>query len=500
MSEHNQHFFGLLRCRPACVALFLLLAETFAVAQCVGRVESLEKAAICTAQQNVSERKVLIDPSHSYRLIELIDIAETTNPKTRRAWEAAKQEAERRGIARSAYFPVLTLQAFFGDERIVNPFPKPLAPRGYVMAELPKVEPLVSMDYVIFDFGRRASTLERSKAMQLAASAAFLRANQEVAFAVVQSYYDLVTAQQKLKAAQQILATAQATEDAAVMQLQNGRGTLPDVLHAKASTARAAYDLEAAAGGERIARVALRESLGVEPSDAIQIALPENELIPAAVTETIEQLVDLAQKSRPDLQQLTEKLHAREQELRAAKAENRPSIHLGANAAFTSVWPTSSYGELGFADQATWAANVKVQWNLFDGGRRKKEEALAESQRRATQDELDEQRDKVSREVWTEYLTFRTAVRQKEAADTLLQAAESSYNASIDAFRYGVKNLIDVVTAERQLAEARVEHVQASSSVWLHGVRLEYVTGSLLRHQKPLVTAGKNPLKLEGER
>jgi outer membrane protein TolC len=83
---------------------------------------------------------------------------------------------------------------------------------------------------------------------------------------------------------------------------------------------------------------------------------------------------------------------------------------------------------------------------------------------------------------------FGTAVRKQEAAVALLEAANTSYSASLDAYRYGVKNLIDVVTAQRQLAQARLSGVAARSDLFLEAVNLEFVTGNLLRNQ-PAATA-----------
>ena len=56
----------------------------------------------------------------------------------------------------------------------------------------------------------------------------------------------------------------------------------------------------------------------------------------------------------------------------------------------------------------------------------------------------------------TRRLAFRTAFRKHDAAVTLLESANSSYSVSLDAYKYGVKNLVDVVTAEKQLAQARL--------------------------------------------
>ena len=63
----------------------------------------------------------------------------------------------------------------------------------------------------------------------------------------------------------------------------------------------------------------------------------------------------------------------------------------------------------------------------------------------------------------------------------MLDSASTSYAASLDAYNAGVRNLVDVVTAEKQLAQARLSGVAARSQLFLEAVDLEFVTGNLLR-------------------
>jgi outer membrane protein len=463
--------------------------------QCTTRIESTSSTINCLQGNFPVLPGSEIEPGKAYRLAELIDMAELRHPQTRMAWERAKQAAERLQIARSVYYPELSLLAYFGDERIINPFPKPLAPRGYTMAEMPTVAPAIALEYVLFDSGARGARLAQGKADRLASVAAFQRSNQEVAYRVVRAYYSLLTGEQQLAAARKILETAKTTEDAAEARLQNGESTLPDVLNARAARAQAAYDLESADGAVRLARVTLRESLGVEPSEQIEIAPPAESPAALQVTESIEQLVALALKERPDLEQLHEELRATLAEVRSAQARQRPSLTLASKAGQTAVWPTTDYGQLGAANQSTWSVGVNFHWSLFTGGRLHAEDAQAQAKSREQAAGLAERRNAVTREVWDAYLSFRTAERQREASVELFDAAETSYNASLDAYRYGVKNLIDVVTAEKQLASARLARVQAESSVWLSATNLEYVTGHLLRSGQTLTApaaAGEN--------
>ena len=476
---------------PACAALILLVAAaSHAGAQCQGKLSSLDAAANCTARNNAPMSKADIDPKKSYSLEELIDLAETNNPQTRIAWESAKQAAEHLGMARSEYYPHLAALAIAGDERAVVPWPKPLgAPNGYFVSEAPVLQSGVDLIYNVFDFGRRASRVEASKAIRLAGAAGFQRTNQAVAFRVVTAYYNLVTAQERLEASRQIVKTAQTTQDAAEAQRGNGRATLPDVLNARSATAQSLYDLEASIGAVDTARVVLREAIGVEPSDEIQVADPAGLPLPTEVAQSTVDLVNTAKQQRPDLRAISERLEAANVELKGAKSEYLPAIGFGASVGQQALWPSinaSGPNPLGHSNEPVWNLGISLRWNIFDGGLRRHEVEAADSRRREAEHEKREKEDAIGREVWTSYVQFRTAVRQHEAAETLLTSATTSYDASLDAYRYGVKNLVDLVTAENQLAQARLAVVQSRSAVRIDAANLDYTTGNLLRQQPPV--------------
>ena len=477
---------GFLALAIALVVSSLYVITTLdAQGQCGGIATTPAAAADCASHSIPMDREAELDPKHVYSLAELIDVAELNNPQTHIVWERARQAAEQLGIAKSAYFPILSGLAAFADQRSIEPFTKPLAPRGYVMVEAPAVVPEITLDYLIFDFGKREAKVDAATAQKLAAGATFIRSNQEVAFRVATAYYNLLTAQERLTAAQETLKTAQTTQDAAEAQLNNGRSTLPDVLNARAETSQTVFDMESADGAEKIARVALTESVGAEPSPNIAIDGQEKTPLPQTLTMPIDALIDRAIADRPDLMAQASEIRAADEEARAAKSEYLPSIGLSANGAQTSLWPTTDYGTLAPVSEPTWAVQLGVQWRLFDGGARKNELAAARSKSRAARDEMHELKDEATREVWTAYIGFRTAMRKEQAARALLESANSSYSASLDAYKYGVKNLIDVVTAEKQLALARLSGVSARSELFLQAVDLEFVTGNLLRKQPP---------------
>ena len=467
------------------LSLLLAFSAVRALGQCAGNVSSPAAAADCAARETPREGTAVLDPAYPYTLAELIDVAEHHNPSTRTIWERAKQKAEELGLVKAAYYPELDGLAAFGDERLINPFPKPLAPRGYVMVELPVVRPEVTLRYLIFDFGKREASVHSAEEEKLAAGADVIQVNQALAFRVASAYYQLVTAQERLQAAQDTLRTAQTTQDAAENRLSNGLATLPDVLNARAETAQAAFDEESADGDEKIARVTLTEAVGADPSPDIVIDSQRSAPLPERLTMSIEALIDRAMANRPDLMAQTLRIRSAEARIRAASAEYKPQIVLTGSAAQTSVWPTSDYGQLGSASEPTWSVALGIEWRIFDGGVRKNELLIAKSERREAQDELTTKDDETTREVWTAYIGFRTALRKHDAAVALLESANASYSASLDAYKYGVKNLVDVVTAEKELAQARLSNVSARSELFIEAVNLEFATGNLLRNQPP---------------
>jgi outer membrane protein TolC len=136
--------------------LLIGLCHERAAAQCSGVVSNPNEASLCAGSAIPDPKVTTIDRQHHYSLAELIDVGERNNPKTRTAWERAKQQAKLLGIEKSEYFPVLAAAALLGDRRVAQPFPKPLSPVGYSVIDLPLVQPQIELQYLLmanYQFG-----------------------------------------------------------------------------------------------------------------------------------------------------------------------------------------------------------------------------------------------------------------------------------------------------------------------------------------------------------
>jgi len=415
-----------------------------------------------------------VDANKAYSLPELIDLAEQHNPQTRLAWERAKAEAASLGIARSEWYPVLGAIAAGQIDRFALLLDSNFARQTVSTSDL-----ALTLSYTILDLGRRPR-IEEARAQLLAANFGFNDTHRTIIYQVQQAYYAVLAAAAQQQAAEANLANAQAVQAAAEDRLTHGLSTRPDVLEAQSSTAQAQYNLQTAIGTYQNARGDLATAIGTSASVAIQVEPVTSLSIPDTIEDSVEQLITRALQQRPDLLQQVADLRAGEAQVKQAKSSYYPTLTTGVVAGqqylsgFQEQLPSAQTSLLAGSASAT------LSWTIFDGGARRSNVAQAEATRLAAAAQVDVTRNQIADEVWRAYSNVKTAFRQREAATLLLQSAQESYNAALEAYHYGVRNLLDVTSAQQVLAQARSTDITARTQVLTTLAALAFRTGDLL--------------------
>lgn len=426
-----------------------------------------------TALQQSKTEIVQLDPAHTYSLAELIDFAEAHNPETRVAWERAKQSAAQVGIARAALFPTVAVAALAQQSRA-----RVLFGNAFFLQDITALQPTLSIYYTLLDFGARRAGIDIARAGLLAADFTFNNTHREIIYAVTAAYYRLNSALAQADAAQATLTNAQTVQSAVEARLNNGLATLPDVLEARAATAQASYELESVRGLQRLAHGQLAEALGVSPTGAIQVR-NLNGIDTPALVESADAFINRALSQRPDLLAQATQLQAAAAAVRSARSQYFPKVTFSASADQQYQRGIQPPNPAVTTSGDTWLARLSATWTLFDGRARYYELDRARSERRQAEAELSALQDRIANEVWAAYSNVETSLQQQEAARVLLTASEQSYNAALEAYRYGVKNFLDVVAAQRTLAQARTAQVQSQAEVLTNYAQLAFSTGDL---------------------
>jgi len=421
-----------------------------------------------------------IDSAKTYTLAELIDLAQSHNPETRVAWEAAKARAASLGIARAALFPTMSAVVLAGTLRDAA-----LIGQYFHRQTIGLFEPVLHVEYLVFDLGGRGGAIDEAKANLLASDLAFNDTHRKIIFAVASAYYNLLNAQGQREAAEVSLKNAQTVAEDAQNRLDNGLATKPDQLEAAAAEAQADYDLQAAIGAEDIARGNLATSMGLNPDIRIQVQ-PISELpLPATMVDSTDQAIDRAFAERPDLQEQLARVRAANASIKQARSAFFPSLSFSGDGGLARAYGQQDLLPGGYAQGEYWNVGLELKWTLFDGTRREHQMAEALAEKRSAQAEADALRDQIANEVWAAYTDMKTALRQQQSAAALLAASEQSYEAAHESYGYGVRSLLDVVSAQKALAQARSEDVFARSQLLLQVANLSFRTGDLIQVQPP---------------
>lgn len=439
-----------------------------------------EKLAIDSAPPY--KRPYEFDQAKIYTLAELVDLAQSHNPETRVAWETAKGRAAALGIARAAFLPTITAVALAQTVRQAS-----LLGEYFHRQTLGIFEPVLHVEYLVFDYGNRSGGVDAAKANLLAADLAFNDTHRKIIFQVASAYYSLLNARGQREAAEISLKNAQEVEEDAENRLTNGLATKPDQLEAAAARAQADYDLQAALGKEEIAAGNLATALGLPPDTKIQVQ-PIAELpLPAEMTDSVDREMDLAFAKRPDLLQQLARVRASNATIKQAHSSYIPTLSFTGDGGLARAYGQQDLLPGSYAQGEVWNVSLDLRWTLFDGTRREHELAQAVAEKRAAQAEVDALRDEIANEVWAAYSNMKIALRQEQAAAALLTASEQSFEAAHESYGYGVRSLLDVVSAQKTLAQARSEDVFARTQLLLQVANLSFRTGYLIEALPPKV-------------
>ncbi|WP_263349786.1 TolC family protein [Acidicapsa acidisoli] len=417
-----------------------------------------------------------IQQDQTYTLAELVNLAEEHNPATRVAWQTARAQMAALGVARSELYPTVAAVALSQTNRS-----EVLFGSQFDRQTVQSFSGALDLNYTIFDFGGRAGRITAARSDLLAANFAFNDTHRKIINEVTEAYDRLLNAAGQVEAARASLRNAQTVQQAAEDRLNNGLATLPDVLEARSAAAQAQYDLQAALGIEKNTRGDLAAALGTRPTDAIRVQPIDQLTIPEALDDSVGQAMDRAFEQRPDLMQHVAEVRKANAGVKEARAAYYPAFSITATPSAQSLY--------GLQQQLPWAhtadlhgeLQLRLNWTLFDGGKRKNNLAQAQAKLRAAEAGVNVTRDNIADEVWKAYSNLETALGQRQAAAALLSAADQSYSAVLESYNDGVRNLLDVTAAQATLANARSADVLARAQVLTSLADLVFETGDSLQ-------------------
>jgi outer membrane protein len=410
--------------------------------------------------------------------VQLVDVALRTNPSTREAWSYARAAAAEVGAKRSLYFPVIEV-----DGQIQRQ--KQSAVGGRFNFLQTTYGPSVAASWLLFDFGGREADVEEATRALYAADWTHNAAIQDVVLAVAQSYYLYLNSKALVIARQANLDEAHRSLDAAEERHRAGVATIADVLQAKTSASQIELELQNTQGQLQIVRGALATAVGVPANIPVEVGQLPEELPLDMVKKSVDELIARAVTERPDLAASRYAALAAQSRIRSVEAEGLPKLSaLGTgNRTFYSTPSAADPFSTNYSGTILLRIPVFTGFDVAYRTQKAKEEAQAA---KASAERLE---DRVILDVWSSYYAVQTSTQRIATTRDLLASALQSADVAAGRYKAGVGSIIDLLTAQSALADARAQEVQARSLWFLAMAQLAHATGALVPKAAEIMSA-----------
>lgn len=433
-----------------------------------------------------------VDAARTYSLPELINLAESNNPATRIVWNDARRAALAAGIAESAFLPKITASAIGGYQTVSGNQTVALQSSPGVnfanSGSLSGTISAISLQWLLFDFGERAALVDAAQQASLISNIAFTAAHQQLIHNVAVAFYRHAAAQARLTTASQSLKNSLAIQAAAEDRYKQGIGTVVEAAQARQGTAQANLALVQASGGVQDTYLSLVTALGISPFTKMKIASVSGRTLSPSMMAPVESIIQEALSRRPDMQSAYAAQKASLAKMKAAQAAFMPKLFVSATGTYNSgnlnVTAIPSVGEqlptLNVSgNQFGGTILGGVSFPLYDGGTRSAALAQARIDVESAKARMAQTRDEAVRQIVLADNALRTSLAAHAAAQTLVQAAQTTFDAALAAYRNGVGSVTDATLAETQLFQARYAESDAYSSALAAAATLALATGAL---------------------
>jgi outer membrane protein TolC len=335
----------------------------------------------------------------------------------------------------------------------------------------------INLQQLIYDGGRTIANIHSAKYADYAGRATLLRDLQTLAFNVATAYYAVLQDNATVVADAQLVKEFEVNEAAVVAQIKNGAAARSDLAAAQFQTAQSRGNLVTAQGSAIAAQSTFNTTLGLDAdAEAVpkQISQQANQSNPTYALS-----LKRAFLLRPDFLSSNYTVTSDQENLRYAKLARFPILSgaasYGATRTLSSPY-TNAYNTNAFSNDKAIGLTLTVP--IYDQGVTNYNVALAAATLDTANANYNQTRLQVESDVRSALANLISARALLVQTNSELNAARVSLDATQAQYKVGATTIINVVTAEANLATAQADNIQAIYGVQNAQQNYLYATGT----------------------
>ncbi len=334
----------------------------------------------------------------------------------------------------------------------------------------------LSASYLIFDFGKRLSDLNQAAASWRAAGFDYDETVQNYIYSLIGSYYALLNADADVKSAEMLLTVAKTAHDTAKKKFNAGAVAKADVLKADTTLASRELDLERAKNNREITKGTLLSKLSFPANQDIQIADMPSEIGTPQETQSLEDLFEQAQKTRPDLLRATANKDAAWHRRNSTFLSNLPSISASGSVSWNDT-PSEAFNA--GQDNISGSIGIRASMPLFAGFKNMYNLRSAQANYERAKEQERTTQDNAALDIFSAYQNYKTAQTVLKQTETLLKSATESERVTAGMYKVGRATMLDWQTAQSDLVSAERQNNAAKYDLFTKRAAVALAVGEI---------------------
>jgi outer membrane protein len=378
---------------------------------------------------------------------EAVDLALCNNPQIKAAWANIKIQAGVVGEARAAYLPTLsgTVSRIYDSTQT----------SGVNSSAVTSTTIYGTMTWRIFDFGGRGANRRAADNLLLAALASHNAAIQKTIAGVIQAYFDSLTAQTAWQAKEQSEKIALSTLQLAKRRETKGTVARSDTLQAATAYEKASLDKNRGLGDYCKAVSVLVYSMGVPTQNRVTLPADLDEHT-GQEEKGLETWLDDAKRNHPAIASAQAQLQAARSNVTVARSNALPTLDFSANY-FQNGRPEQS---LPTASTQETTVGIALTIPIFDGFSTFYKIREAQAQVAQKEAVLQDTEQSILMDVVKAYADAVSSLRNIEASEALLEAAQEAMEVSERRYANGAADILEILNTQAALSNAKQERIR----------------------------------------
>jgi TolC family type I secretion outer membrane protein len=434
------------------LALFFAIIATNGQALDVFKVYEAKAPEGCLDKEFAKNREL--------SLLDLIKIGVCNNPSLNVDYMSLKGAEADLGAAKSEYFPSINLSA--GAQTSTTKV------QGKSHTEDNPYSLNAGLSMLLYDFGGRTARVDSFKSYLSAAGFNYNAALQDLILSIHTGYFKVLGAREDLKSAKANEAMYKKTYDEATRRYEVGLAALNDKLQTQTSYEQSKLKVIEQENYVKQYEGDLAIILNLPPQTVFKLKQPrkDRDLTKLDNKTTLDDMIELASRERSEVKAQEMTLNAVNANLNELRSTRYGSFSLSAESGYNNSWKS----ERSYNRDNMLGVNYKVP--LFTGFETSYKISSAKFKREQERSNLDKIKNQIKNEVWSAYHDYQTALKSYEVSKDVLKSAEENEKVAFKSYEIGQTDIINLLTAESQLADARDSLVVAFYTVLINKATL----------------------------